>query len=202
MLRMADADTPPVRQTDFAVTVAGYLEQIHTLETNLRESTEQKNKLIDANAYILASDPTATYVQPAKEGAVPFLNLAALDNAVLRLKRSAQACDAAGSQALGEGLKLTEAQRTEVELLLQGMEQALTDNTGLPGREWFKHMIYAPGLLTGYGVKTLPGVREAIEGRRWAEAEKYSAITGRALDTYSDRLDRLSTLLKAVPPQN
>ena len=82
------------------------------------------------------------------------------------------------------------------------MEQALTDNTGLPGRDWFRHMIYAPGLLTGYGVKTLPGVREAIEGRRWSEAEKYSGITGHALDAYSDRLDKLSALLKPVPPKN
>ncbi|SDS55889.1 transferrin receptor-like dimerization domain-containing protein [Opitutus sp. GAS368] len=202
MLRMADADVLPVHETDFSDTVGRYLEEIHTLADNLRSSTEEKNRLIDANAYILASDPTETYVQPAKEGVVPFLNLAALDNAVLRLKQSAATCDRAGSQALAEGLKLTAAQRAEVETLLQGMEQALTDNTGLPGRDWFRHMIYAPGLLTGYGVKTLPGVREAIEGRRWAEAEKYSAITGHALDVYSDRLDRLSAILKPVPPKN
>jgi len=202
MLRMAEADTPPVRQADFAETVARYLEQIHTLEANLREGTERTNKLIDANAFILASDPTETYVQPARLAAVPFLNLAALDNAVLRLKQSAAACDEAGSQALAGGLKLTEAQRTEVEALLQGMEQALTDNTGLPGRDWFRHMIYAPGLLTGYGVKTLPGVREALEARRWTEAEKYSAITGHALDAYSDRLDKLTGILKPVPPKN
>ncbi len=202
MLRMADADVLPVRETGFSDTVGHYLEEIHTLADNLRAGTEQKNKLIDANAFILASDPTETYVQPAKEGAVPFLNLAALDNAVLRLKQSAQACDDAGAQSLAAGLPLTGAQRAEIESLLQGMEQSLTDSTGLPGRDWFRHMIYAPGLLTGYGVKTLPGVREALEGRRWAEAEKYSVITGHTLDAYSDRLDKLSALLKPVPPKN
>jgi N-acetylated-alpha-linked acidic dipeptidase len=202
MLRMADADVLPVRESDFSDTVGRYLEEIHQLADNLRSATEQKNKLIEANAYILASDPTEPYVQPEKTAAVPFLNLAALDNAVLRLKQSAKACDEAGSQALAGGLRLTAAQRAEVETLLQGMEQALTDNTGLPGREWFRHMIYAPGLLTGYGVKTLPGVREAIEGRRWTEAEKYSALTGHALDAYSDRLDRLSALLKPMPPKD
>jgi len=46
----------------------------------------------------------------------------------------------------------------------------LTDSHGLPGREWYQHMVYAPGFHTGYGVKTLPGIREAIEERRWDEA--------------------------------
>jgi len=202
MLRMADADVLPVHETDFSDTVGRYLEEIHTLADNLRSSTDEKNKLIDANAYILASDPTETYVQPEKSAAVPFLNLAALDNAVLRLKQSAKACDEAGAQSLAAGLPLTGAQRAEIETLLQGMEQSLTDPTGLPGREWFRHMIYAPGLLTGYGVKTLPGVREAIEARRWAEAEKYSAITGRALDAYSDRLDQISAIYKPVTSKN
>jgi N-acetylated-alpha-linked acidic dipeptidase len=202
MLRMAEADVLPVHETDFSDTVGRYLEEIHTLADNLRESTEQKNKLIDANAYILASDPTETYVQPEKAGAVPFLNLAALDNAVLRLKQSAKACDEAGAQSLAAGLPLTGPQRAEIESLLQGMEQSLTDGTGLPGRDWFRHMIYAPGLLTGYGVKTLPGVREAIEARRWAEAEKYSDITARVLGSYSDRLDKLSAIYQPVVPKN
>ena len=202
MLRMADADVLPVRETGFSDTVGNYLEEIHTLADNLRDSTEQKNKLIDANAYILASDPTEPYVQPEKAGAVPFLNLAALDNAVLRLKQSAKACDDAGAESLAAGLPLTGPQRAEIESLLQGMEQSLTDPTGLPGRDWFRHMIYAPGLLTGYGVKTLPGVREAIESRRWSEAEKYSDITARALGSYSDRLDKISAIYKPVTPKN
>ena len=202
ILRMADADVPPVHQAEFGETVGRYVQEIHALADNLRESTDRTNKLIDTNAYILASDPTERYVQPARQDSVPFLNFAALDNAAARLKQSAQACDEAGAEALATGLKLTAAQRAELETLLQGMEQSLTDPTGLPGRDWFRHMIYAPGLLTGYGVKTLPGVREAIESRRWAEAEKYSAITAHALDSYSARLDRISALLKPVPAKN
>jgi N-acetylated-alpha-linked acidic dipeptidase len=76
------------------------------------------------------------------------------------------------------------------------MEQALSDPDGLPGRPWFKHMIYAPGMLTGYGVKTVPGVREAIEARRWAEVDQYSAITAKVLDRYRTQLDQLTALLK------
>jgi len=57
-------------------------------------------------------------------------------------------------------------------------------------------MIYAPGMLTGYGVKTVPGVREAIEARRWAEANQYAAVTAKVLDRYRTQLDQLTALLK------
>jgi Transferrin receptor-like dimerisation domain len=67
--------------------------------------------------------------------------------------------------------------------------QTLTTARGLPGREWYKHLIYAPGMLTGYGVKTLPGVREFIEASKWEEANEYSTITAAALGASCDRLD-------------
>jgi N-acetylated-alpha-linked acidic dipeptidase len=65
----------------------------------------------------------------------------------------------------------------------------------LPGRPWFKHLIYAPGVLTGYEAKTMPGVREAVEARRWDEAGQYIAITARALEAYGQRLDKATALL-------
>ena len=66
---------------------------------------------------------------------------------------------------------------------------------GLPERDWYRHFIYAPGLLTGYGVKTLPGVREAIEGARWDEANRYAGITAEVLGAYCDGIDRATALL-------
>jgi N-acetylated-alpha-linked acidic dipeptidase len=75
------------------------------------------------------------------------------------------------------------------------MEQAMTAPAGLPGREWYKHFIYAPGLLTGYEVKTLPGVREAIDESRWEEANRYTMITAGVLAAYCDRLDHATVLL-------
>ncbi len=77
---------------------------------------------------------------------------------------------------------------------LTDLEQALTDPNGLPGREWYRHMIYAPGLYTGYGVKTLPGIREAIEERRWEEADRYIGVVSRAISAYSERLDRATAV--------
>ena len=72
---------------------------------------------------------------------------------------------------------------------MAGLEQTLTVPQGLPGRAWYRHRVYAPGLHTGYGVKTLPGIREAIEEGRWDEAKQYIGVVARAVDAYSDRLD-------------
>ena len=79
--------------------------------------------------------------------------------------------------------------------MLQGVEQALTDSRGLPGRPWYQHLIYAPGLLTGYGAKTLPGVREALEGRRWGEAGAFILRTADALTAAGARLDEATRIL-------
>jgi len=65
----------------------------------------------------------------------------------------------------------------------------------LPGREWYKHLIYEPGLYTGYGVKTVPGVREAIEQNHWDEANRYIGLTAAALTAYCDRLDQATKVL-------
>jgi N-acetylated-alpha-linked acidic dipeptidase len=71
-------------------------------------------------------------------------------------------------------------------------------NVGLPGRAWYKNLIYAPGRFTGYGTKTLLGVREAIEDQRWADANRYAKLTADALNAYSDRLDRATAVLKGA----
>jgi N-acetylated-alpha-linked acidic dipeptidase len=112
-----------------------------------------------------------------------------------RLKTSATAYDAAYARLTAGQLNLSAAQRAQLNTLLQGMEQRLTDARGLPGRDWFRHFVYAPGLLTGYGVKTLPGVREAIEGARWDEANRYAAITAEVLGAYCDGIERAAALL-------
>jgi N-acetylated-alpha-linked acidic dipeptidase len=202
MLRLADAEVLPMRFTDFSSTVEQYAEEVHKLADDLRESTAQANRLLDAHAFQLAADPTLTYVPPDREADVPFLNLTALDNATLRLKASALACDTAFTAAMASGTRLTAAQHAELDDLMRGLEHTLTNDAGLPGRDWFKHMIYAPGLLTGYGVKTLPGVREAIEDRNWPVAEHYAEIAGASLDGYRQRLDKITTILQAAGTKN
>ena len=65
----------------------------------------------------------------------------------------------------------------------------LINSAGLPNRPWFENLIYAPGFYTGYGVKTIPGVRESIEQKRWTEADVQIAHAAAALQKEADLLD-------------
>ncbi len=117
----------------------------------------------------------------------------------MRLKRSAKAYDDAYDKLTRGEVTLTAQARVGLNTTLQSMEQALTDARGLPGRSWYRHLVYAPGTLTGYGAKTLPGVREAIEQNRFDEANAYAAITAitaDALQRYCDRLDSATALIR------
>ena len=196
VLRVANSGVLPMQFGSFADTVEGYLQEVHKLADGKREQSEQLAKLIDQKAFALAADPTRVVLAPEREAEVPYLDLAALDNAVTRLKKSAKAYDDASNAQIARGTQLIGAQRDQLNSLLRGLEQTLTSPQGLPGRDWYRHLIYAPGLLTGYGVKTLPGVREAIESSRWDEANRFSVVTAGALAKYCDRLDQATALLR------
>ncbi len=77
-------------------------------------------------------------------------------------------------------------------------ERAMLNAGGLPRRPWFKHQIYAPGFYTGYGVKTLPAVREAIEQRNWQEAAAQISVVARTLNNVAAEIDRAAALVKAA----
>jgi N-acetylated-alpha-linked acidic dipeptidase len=196
VLRMADAELLPLQFAGFADTVASYLQELHKLVDDKRSNTAELARLLDQNAFGLAADPTRVVLPPQREPAVPVVDFAPLDAVVARLKTSAQAYDESYAQVVAGDRKLTAARRKQLNALLQGMEQRLTDTRGLPGREWFRHFVYAPGRLTGYAVKTLPGVREALDAGRWDEANQYAVITAAVLASYCDRLDELTALLK------
>ena len=196
VLRVADADVVPLQFTGFAETFADYVEELHKLTDEKRKTAEELTKLLDQKAFNLAADPTRVVLPPAREPEVPYLNFAPFDNVVLRLKASAKAYDAQYAKLQSGEITLTPAQVKELNGLLQGMEQALTATRGLPNREWFKHLIYAPGMLTGYGVKTVPGVRESIESNQFEVANEYIGVTAAALNGYCDRLDHATRVIK------
>jgi N-acetylated-alpha-linked acidic dipeptidase len=190
MLRAAQAEIIPARESDFAASVSGYDEELHKLADGMRVKTRELNKLLDDESYKLATNPDFPRAPPARVAEVPFLNFAALDNAVARLEQSAKAFDKEYARLAATHDAAGGAAKERVNSALANLEQNLMDSHGLPGREWYQHMIYAPGLHTGYGVKTLPGIREAIEERRWDEANQYIGVVSRALNNYSDRMDR------------
>ena len=190
-LRVADADLVPLQASDFADTVADKVEELKKLLKSEREHAETLDRLLDEKAFALAADPTQSWGPPDREIPVPDLDFGPLEAAIAKLKASAGAFDRAAARAPGEPAD----RLATVNAVLQGLEQAMTDERGLPGRPWYKHLIYAPGLLTGYGAKTLPGVREAIEGRRWDEATDYIGRTAKVLDAVSAKLDEASKAL-------
>ncbi|HST28864.1 MAG TPA: M28 family metallopeptidase, partial [Rudaea sp.] len=197
VLRTADADLLPMRFGDFSATFDRYVTQLHKLADEERKKADAQHKLLDAHDYELVSDPARPVAPPERLSDVPKIDFAPLDTAAKSLHASAQAFDAAYAARAASGFTLSKRQSAKIDALMGHMEQSLTDPNGLPGREWFKHMIYAPGLLTGYGVKTVPGVREALEARNWQQADQYAAITAKVLDGYRAELDKLTALLQA-----
>jgi N-acetylated-alpha-linked acidic dipeptidase len=195
VLRVADADVLPFQFTSFADTIDGYLTELHELADHERKAAEELGKLLDQHAFNLAADPTRPVLAPEREPEVPFLDFAALDNVVVRLKKSAKAYDERYTRLQAGSAPLSSERNRQLDELLRGMESTLINPRGLPEREWYKHLIYEPGLYTGYGVKTIPGVREAIEQNHWDEANQYVGLTAAALAAYCDRLDKATALL-------
>ncbi|AIF48769.1 transferrin receptor-like dimerization domain-containing protein [Dyella japonica] len=196
VLRTADASVLPMRFGDFSDTLDRYVDELHKLVEDKRKDTEQQHQLLDKHVYALVSDPTRPILPPERDSDVPDIKLAPLDEAAKKLKKSAQAFDDAYGKRAADGFRLSAGQQQQVNELMGRMEQSLTDASGLPGRPWFQHMIYAPGMLTGYGVKTVPGVREAIEARRWDEAGQFAQVTAKTLDGYREQLDKITAMLK------
>jgi N-acetylated-alpha-linked acidic dipeptidase len=191
MLRAAQADVLPAKTADFADSIAAYTEELHKLSDDSRTKTHDLTALLDDGVFALATDPLQSRAAPQREAAVPYLQLSILDNAVAQLKISAKAFDLAYAQAVAATDAKAAARRDKINAVLTRLEETLTDSRGLPTRDWYQHMIYAPGLKTGYGAKTLPGIREAIEERRWDEANRYIGVVAAALDVYRATLDRV-----------
>jgi N-acetylated-alpha-linked acidic dipeptidase len=160
-----------------------------------RENARRLRQLLDEGAFKLAGDPEVTYLAPTAPDDIPRLDFRPLQEASARLKRSARAYDNAFVRASASNFLLPSSEIAELNTLLQGVEQSLSSKTGLPGREWYQHMLYAPGLYTGYGAKTLPAVREAIELHRWSDATSYIPIVADTLDAAAKRLDEAATKL-------
>lgn len=124
----------------------------------------------------------------------PALNFAPLDASLARLQKSAAAYNQAFAR-FSAGAALDRAKETQLNRLLYTSERDFKYGPGLPKREWFKHLAYAPGFYTGYGVKTLPGIREGVEQKAWNEPREYIPIVARAIDKLSAQVDQATALL-------
>jgi N-acetylated-alpha-linked acidic dipeptidase len=184
-LRLADAEYLPLEFQHFVQTVGGYLDDLMKMTDNLREKTKKENRLIREGMYKAAADPTKPFVIPAPREDVPFFNFSPLQNAMENLKKQATAFE----QSMAKG-GVKKENVIAFNQQMRNMERALTAEHGLPGRPWYKHHVYAPGLYTGYGVKTLPGVREAIEQREWSRVQPQIDILAEVLQGYHAALGK------------
>jgi N-acetylated-alpha-linked acidic dipeptidase len=189
VLRLADADVLPFEVTTLAKTVERYTDEVVKLADTMRTDIEERDRQLRDNTLVLAADPTQTFHPPAAEEPVPFIEFAPLRNAVAKLQKSAANLDRAIASAPA-------AKQADLDHALMGLEANLTRSEGLPMRPWFRHHVYAPGYYTGYGVKTLPGVREAIEQKKWGEANEQIVILAKVLDNYTAALDRAAAMAK------
>lgn len=188
-LRLANADTLPFEFTNFAETVNVYASEVTRLADAMREETKAMNQIISNGMLKAVQDPKETYVMPAAKENVPFLNFAPLQNSVARLTESARAF-----QVASRGKPINPGKQAELDRLLYLSERTLTRDQGLPRRDWFRHQIYAPGFYTGYGVKTLPGIREAIEQRNWTEAEEQIRLAAATIQKFAAEIDEAAKL--------
>ncbi len=193
VLRLAGADVLPLDPEPFADTVSRYVKEVEKLADDERQETEEMDRELDLHELAAAADPTETFVPPARKQPVPHLNFAPLENAVAALERSAKEY----GRALAARGALSGSAAAAVDADLMATERALVAGDGLPRRPWYRHEIYAPGFYTGYGVKTLPGVREAIEQRDWKEAEDEVGIEAKAIEGFAAEVDRAAAALRA-----
>ncbi|HEY3441851.1 MAG TPA: M20/M25/M40 family metallo-hydrolase [Paludibaculum sp.] len=187
-LRLANADVLPLRVDSFSRTVTNYASEVRKLADDLRTQTAKRNTLIQSGAMQLAADPRRTFILPKPQDPVPFLNFAPLENALARLDAATRAFTALDLSALSPD------KAKALDAILMRTERVLTRPEGLPRRPWFQHMIYAPGFYTGYGVKTLPGIREALEQRFWQEAGEQIGYTATALEAFAAEVERAAKM--------
>ncbi|MGB5376752.1 M28 family peptidase [Muriicola sp.] len=190
VLRLANADVIPLEFTQWQTTVSEYLKEIMDETDKMRKDVEKHNSLVSKNAFELASDPREVFVKPAVKEEIPYLDFSTVQNSLAKLARDIEAFESVSVEAL-PGPKQ--------EVLNKAMlvtEQVLTDMSGLPRRPWFRHQLYAPGFYTGYGVKTLPGIREAVEQKDWKEAQEQIQKLSKTFELMDSHILKLQALSK------
>lgn len=192
MMRLANADVLPFEFNQFQRTLNEYVGELKSLIDHLRTQTEVENKMLQDKVYTLANDPKLKLNVPTEKITVPYLDFSQLENAMILLRKQADEFNGLSKEAI---LKSQEQQKAINKVLYQ-IERSLLSEDGLPRRPWYKHQIYAPGLYTGYGVKTMPGIREGIEQRSYEEAQSNIYRVANTLKTYSDELGKVVSMLK------
>lgn len=199
VMRMADANLIPLSFGDSADTIARYVREVETLLKTEQDKQKEVNQQLDEGVFEATLDPEHPTVAPKREELPPFINFAPLENGSAAMKRSADHFEKALVKAQDHGgvaYSGTSVQKLNQKLI--EAERAFLDEKGLPERPWYRNQIYAPGAYTGYGVKTLPAVREAIEQKKWSQAEQGAQTVGHVLQAEADIIEDAAKQLEAL----
>jgi N-acetylated-alpha-linked acidic dipeptidase len=189
VLRLADAEILPFDFADFTDTVQRYVDEIQKLAQTQRAEIVERNREIEEGVFAGKDDPQHKTVPPPAEAVPPFLDFAPLQNGLAALQTASARYDKAFEHAReSDGSIPARLSLRALNADLIAVERALTLSDGLPGRSWFQNQIYAPGFYTGYGVKTLPGVRESIEQKQWKLAQEQIVRVGGVLENSGERI--------------
>jgi N-acetylated-alpha-linked acidic dipeptidase len=193
VMRLADADVLPQEFGDLGETVNGYVTELKALRETIAKQVTSTNLSLSEGVFAAANDPRRPELPPKFDSVPPFLNFAPLDNAAAELTAAASRFEKAYAPAIAGGIAAPALQ--QLNDLLRQTDQALLLPEGLPRRPWYAHALYAPGFYTGYGVKTMPGAREAMEQHQWKEADTEIGRIASALMREAELIDRATALL-------
>jgi len=199
VMRMADADVLPFDPSGSADTVKRYVSELKAELKEKQDKVSERNREIEEGVFTATADPQKKYVPPPKEQEPPYLNFAPLENGVEAYSRAARRYKTAFARLADSNSTVWESP----ELKAVNQQLILTERTfmtteGLKERPWFKHQIYAPGAYTGYGVKTIPAVREMMEEDKWADADAGSVVAGGVLKKQAALVDSIAAELEKV----
>jgi N-acetylated-alpha-linked acidic dipeptidase len=197
VMRLADAEVLPFDFVNFADTIQKYTSDLQKLLKDKQEEARERNQELDEGMFKAMFDPRKPTIAPPREEAPPHLNFAPMENAHEKLARSAERYKKALAQKQGTFSESDASQLAALNAKLIASERKLTNEEGLPRRPWFKHLLYAPGVYSGYGVKTVPGVREGIEQKRYTEAEQEIGRVGKVLEDEAALIDSAAQMLES-----
>lgn len=189
-MRLANAEVLPFEFSRISRTLTKYTQEVTQLADQLREETAKENEMIRQGIYALAADPEQNFRVPSIREEVPFLNFAPIQNGLHQIQQLADQYDP------GKATELSAPYQAKMNQLLKDLERQFTRPEGLPRRPWFVHHVYAPGFYTGYGVKTLPGIREAIEQRDFSEAQEQIDKLGQVFTAYAKQMEFIIAVTK------
>ncbi|WP_295990082.1 transferrin receptor-like dimerization domain-containing protein [Rugamonas sp.] len=197
VIRMADAQLMPFEFTDIADTVQTYITQIKHMLEQKQDEARERNREVEDGLFVTTGDPRHPTTTPKAAAVPPALNFAPLDNVSTALADAAQRYARAADKARGQ-LSHDPAALLRVNARLMQSERELLDPKGLPKREWYRHLLYAPGYYTGYAVKTMPGVRESIEQKDYANVAAEVGKLAQALQREVDLINGAAQDLEAI----